>query len=173
MLLVLFFVAASSLPISAKVHILLDEEACAKSATHIVVATEGNDIDGQLQVIESWKGDLRPDDTLTIPEFASFKSLESQTVKCNSDFQLCVNGAPEERVTCSRMILFLRKDLRQGKWNGIGELIVVQTTIWIEGKRSFALQDASKDERGTLARFGLTEQQIKARVIAVLQTKDG
>jgi hypothetical protein len=33
---------------------------CSWHATHVVVATEGEKIDGVLKVLESWKGDLAP-----------------------------------------------------------------------------------------------------------------
>lgn len=43
-------------------------------ATDIVVVTEGKEIDGVVQVIETWKGELKPGSTLTIPELAEFKA---------------------------------------------------------------------------------------------------
>ena len=39
-------------------------------ATDIVVVTEGEKIDGVVQVIETLKGDLKPGATLTLPELA-------------------------------------------------------------------------------------------------------
>src|SRR5215470_6273267 len=54
---------------------------CSWHATHIVVATEGDEIDVRLTVLESWEGDLSPGETIYITELASFKSEESRTVK--------------------------------------------------------------------------------------------
>jgi hypothetical protein len=57
----------------------LDE--CAWHATHIVVVTEGKKIDGIVDVIESWKGDLmkgRPLRSLSLPH-SPWKSRASFT----------------------------------------------------------------------------------------------
>jgi hypothetical protein len=42
-------------------------------ATHIVIATEDEEIEGKLTVLESSRGDLRPGGIIFIPELASFK----------------------------------------------------------------------------------------------------
>ena len=70
-------------------------------ATHIVVATEGDVIDGSLEIIESWKGDLQKHERIIIPELALFSSLESRRIDSFSKKQGFVGG--------SRMILFLVK----------------------------------------------------------------
>ena len=41
---------------------------CTWQATHIVIATEGDEIDGTLTVVDSWKGDLRPGEAVSIPD---------------------------------------------------------------------------------------------------------
>jgi hypothetical protein len=51
-----------------------------KKATHILVATEGLNIDGVLEVLEPWKGDLRKGDRITVPELALFHSAEARTI---------------------------------------------------------------------------------------------
>ena len=74
-------------------------------ATHVVLVTEGNDVDGILQVIESWKGDLHTGDTLEIPELAQFASTESRTIK------RWAGDSAHGVVTGDRMVLFLIKSL--------------------------------------------------------------
>ncbi|MCC6798031.1 MAG: hypothetical protein IT366_23155 [Candidatus Hydrogenedentes bacterium] len=76
-----------------------------EKATHIVLASEGEKIDGKLSVVESWKGDLRPGDAIDVPELAQFAPKETRTLK---EF-----GTEREYgvVTGDRMILFLVKSL--------------------------------------------------------------
>lgn len=82
-------------------------------ATHIVVATEGKTIDGILQILESWKGDLSNGETIIIPELAQFASEESRMIHQ-------WDRKKTRLVTGTRMILFLVKslELTTGKEDG-------------------------------------------------------
>lgn len=85
-------------------------ESSAWRATHIVVATEGEKIDGVFTVIESWKGDLKPGETLTIPELAEFASEKTRLI----DTEWIWRGREDKiitptYVTGARMILFLKQ----------------------------------------------------------------
>lgn len=80
-----------------------------EKATHILLASEGENIDGRLLVLESWKGNLHPGDAIDVPELAQFAPRESRTLK---EF-----GTDREygTVTGDRMILFLVKSLDWAK----------------------------------------------------------
>ena len=52
---------------------------CAWHATHIVVVTKGKKIDENVEVVESWKGDLKKGDPIAVPELAVF-ALEKERV---------------------------------------------------------------------------------------------
>src|SRR5581483_6518917 len=60
-------------------------DACAWFATHVVLVTEGKKIDGVVEVLECWKGDLKKGDILTLPELADFASEESRTIRRRFD----------------------------------------------------------------------------------------
>lgn len=47
-------------------------------ATDVVLVTEGKEIDGVVEVIETLKGDLKPGVTLTLPDLAEFKTKEAR-----------------------------------------------------------------------------------------------
>ena len=49
-------------------------------ATDIVVVTEEKQIDGVVKVLESWKGDLKPGQVLTIPELAEFNAKSARMI---------------------------------------------------------------------------------------------
>ncbi|MBI5096010.1 MAG: hypothetical protein HZB26_26685 [Candidatus Hydrogenedentes bacterium] len=80
-------------------------EASVHKATHVVLASEGEKLDGILNVIECWKGDLRPGDVIEIPELAEFSSKELRTISREAEVP------QREAVTGNRMILFLVKSL--------------------------------------------------------------
>ncbi|MCD6051618.1 MAG: hypothetical protein K0Q55_3027, partial [Verrucomicrobia bacterium] len=56
-------------------------ESSAWRATDIVVVTEGDLIDGNLDVLETWKGTLSPGAVLSLKELGKFATEESRTVK--------------------------------------------------------------------------------------------
>jgi hypothetical protein len=176
LLLTLVLLLAFSLSSAAKVHSRVSVAASAKLATHIVIATEGNIIDGWLIVLESLKGDLTPGEAIFVPELEDFSSEESRLIHCLFPIQLCSDNKPNEYVTGSRMVLFLRKNSgsqydngaagagNSALWKGIGELSVFQSTIWVEGRKSYAFFDASQNERGELADFERSEEEIRTTI---------
>jgi hypothetical protein len=80
-------------------------EACSWRATDIVVVTEGKEIDGVFTVLESLKGDLKPGQTIRIPEMAEFKSAEARVI-ADSWFPP-KEASPRKYITGQTMILFL------------------------------------------------------------------
>lgn len=110
-------------------------------STHIVVVTEGDKVDGEVEVLESWVGDLKKSDKLSLPDLAAFAPEEERVVS---------KGAKQEKdppasVTCSRMVLFLRKreEAEKGKptrtsWTPTvpyGLKGMKASATWIEGAR--------------------------------------
>jgi hypothetical protein len=97
-----------------------DLDDCGWHATHIVVVTEGEKIDGKVTVLESWRGNLRKGDRLDLPDLAEFANLDSRTI---SGPPFGGKPKPDEpkHVTGSRMILFLtwkpaETDPSKGSW---------------------------------------------------------
>jgi len=83
----------------------------ALKATHIAVVTDGRRIDGELEVLECWKGDLAKGDSVVMPELAQFANRESREV------QLQDRRNPI-RVTGDRMIVFLVKSIEPTEERG-------------------------------------------------------
>lgn len=133
---------------------------CTWHATHIVIASEGDEIDGSLTVLESWKGDLQPGEVISIPQLASFKSQPSREVKSSplgpAIEQSLKYVAPKKYVTGARMILFLKKKEQspEASTNSAGSLQapgnaldlwepasrdgINVSVLWIEEGRAFA-----------------------------------
>lgn len=81
------------------------------NATDIIVATEGGAIDGKLQVLEVWKGNLRMGNNIVVPELAAFAPKTKRTVTW-----IRVKNPPLIYVTGSRLILFLKRSTTPQKW---------------------------------------------------------
>jgi hypothetical protein len=150
-------------PSFAKSHLTIDVKAIANLASDVVVVTEGDTIDGQLTILETWKGKLKVGDKLSIPEFQDFK--EKTTCEVKWEINIAIRGKDDPLyVTCSRMILFLQKKshsgLPQKQWVGVVSGDVIASTIWIEGKQAFAFYDRYKEGKGFLSYYS-SEEKIK------------
>jgi len=140
---------------NAKIHTLIGIDDCAWVATHIVIVTEGEQIDGVVSVLESWQGDLRPGDVLVIPELERFKSEESRRVKV-MDIANYLEEPQEgslKFVSGSRIVLFLRGKAGSEKWFAIGG-------VWIEEGKAYGLWDGDQRWSGVFASIG-TEASLR------------
>jgi len=101
-----FLLVAIASPTSAYLRPTFSLDYSMWKATHIVLATEGDLIDGRLRVVESWRGNLEPDTEIILPELARFWDAESRRVIWWQRRDL-----PEPYyarvVSGSRMVLFL------------------------------------------------------------------
>ncbi|MBC8350476.1 MAG: M48 family metalloprotease [Planctomycetes bacterium] len=115
-------------------------------ATHIVLADGGNEHDGEFRVIESWKGDLKADQQLSIPELALFK--DPATRKISEWYIARADGDKREVVTGRRMILFLIKSdwVDGGDWlsammhSGGHRYAMDYSVVWVEDANAFAVK---------------------------------
>src|SRR6267142_2365604 len=155
-------------------------ETCSWNATDIVVATEGKKIDGVFRVLESWKGDLNPGDTIKIPELASFQSEASRVVQSP-----WYGKETKDRVivTGERMVLFLKRDVHNAvtetgnvapapapsiKWKSASfydEMNV--SVVWIEEGHTFAFLQLVNPGPSLLVRFGFSEDELKSHTQAI------
>lgn len=94
-----------AVPASAAIRPSFHLDDSAWKATHIVLATEGPAVDGKLEVIESWKGDLAPGAPVTVPALATFADAGRRQVHWFG-----MQDLPEpyvRSVTGAKMVLFL------------------------------------------------------------------
>ncbi len=154
----------------------LDSSVC--KATHIVLATEGDIIDGRLRVIESWKGDLEQDTEVVLPELADFADAESRRVRYWG--QRPDLPAPYVRaVTGSKIVLFLIKSepteraspsapesfvwLPASHYGSQGGFKVA--VAWIEKGEAYAFQQFINPGPSLITHLG-TAIEMKAKVAA-------
>lgn len=174
-LVILFLLCGSHSLTSAGIRPSFDLEGNAWNATHIVVATEGKTIDGIFRVLESWKGDLNPGDTIKIPELASFKAVSSRTVpdpwRTSTNQGLVVTG--------DRMVLFLAKgssdSVSEGSHNGFSSPAKMQwkspsffkdmsvSVVWIEQGKVYGFVQVMNPGPSLLVSLGQSEDELKNR----------
>jgi hypothetical protein len=152
-------------------------EFCSWEATHIVVVTEGDKIDGKVEVVESWKGDLKKGDKLTVPDLAAFAPEKERGVSKGLFARDDTKDLPAA-VSGSRMILFLRKQVEAekdkptktnwlpaaDKWGGMKV-----STAWIEGDKVFAFGQEMNPGPQELLSWGMDEKKLKKTVDAVVK----
>ncbi len=138
-------------PISLHAALRLDFEIDRFSwhATHIVLAqTTAND--GVLSVVESWKGDLKPGDSIAVPELKPNENAVpiSSYPKPVGSYLRDESGISERiprQPIGSRVILFLKKQDGNGvetpvKWGpAIGNEMKI-SVLWIDGGKAFCFQ---------------------------------
>ncbi len=157
----LVLISLCSLIANAKIHTVVNIDDCTWLATHIIVVSEGDEIDGQVTVLESWEGHLKIDDSLRIPELAKFKSETSRHIECmNMVLHLgkCPDSTPK-LVSGSKIILFLRNEPDSQNWSAIG-------AVWIEQEEAYGLWDGNQAWEGRFASVG-SEKSIKDTVTKV------
>ncbi len=155
---------------------------CSWEATDIVVATEGDVIDGNFTILESLKGSLLPDETVSVPDLAQFKPESSRLVKIG--FGENSKESPEY-VSGQRMILFLKRKTQLSNvsakesnaklptvWEAASyEKEINVSVVWLEGEKSFAFIQVVNPGDSILVEYGKSEQQIKERISEVIQTQ--
>jgi hypothetical protein len=169
-------------------------DASAWQATHIVIVTEGQEIDGQVTVLESIKGDLKIGEVITIPEFAVFKTKANRKVgidvevlkvslsklEPNSNLPTSNKGEDSEYlqneklnnsyITCKQMMLFLIKSENDSKviWKPVNKTDgYFLSTIWLEPESAFIFYQRISDEPTALHPNHMNEYQLKDYVFNV------
>ena len=123
-------------------------------ATHIVVATEGETIDGKFKVLESLEGDLKVGAALTVPELAVFKDPKRRVI--HEGFR------PSQQVTSRRVLLFLKRTADGWKpattW---GDMDV--SAAWVENGEAYALVQIINPGPQQMTHVG-TEKTMRQRI---------
>ena len=151
-------------------------------ATHIVLVTEGDVVDGNLEVIESWRGDLKPKAMINIPDLAQMADEKLNEVQW---FREDLVHAPYVRkVTGQRIVLFLiDKDKAQnvhdsvkpaGDWlpasyYGLGGFKT--SALWLENGEAYGFLQIFNPGPSEL-RHTYTEVEVKARIFGNNVIKD-
>jgi hypothetical protein len=157
---------------------------CSWHATHIVIATEGQVIDGKLTVLESWRGDLRPGGIIFVPELASFKSKFSREIK--TEMFGMKSDEPKRYVTGSRMILFLKKkdqvqqissnspnnSQTSDQWDPAASGGMNVSVLWIERDQSFAFIQVMNPGDSILTGYEDSEKEIRDRAFEVMHLQE-
>lgn len=147
------------------------------NATHIVVVTEGFLLDGKVEVLDCWKGDLKKGEWLTIPELATFAPREARAIEnhVNSPGQL---DPHPDHVTGKRIILFLIQEARNDSGNNRPQPIWKMTppithsgawpisAAWIEQGKAYYVPDKG------MVYAGMTVYEMKKTIDGILLMKN-
>ena len=179
----------ASISASAGIRPSFSLEGSSWRATDIVVVTEDQQIDGVFKILETWKGDLKPGETITISEMDEFKKKEARLIDSSPWIQR--EKSSPQYVTCERMVLFLRDakkipedededDNREGggekttsPWraaNPFGDE-VKYSTVWIEKGKVYWFVQVINPGPSVLISGGVTDEEMKSKVLHVLNTQ--
>ena len=161
-----------------------DLETCSWNASDIVVATEGKKIDGVFRVLEIWKGNLNPGDTIKIPELASFVPESARVV---SDPRYQKEKSPRLVVTGDRMVLFLRRNdgepAQETSDRTVRSAASIQwqsaafydefnvSVVWIDQGKSFAFVQVLNPGPSLLIDLGFSEDEVKNCALEITEIR--
>jgi len=167
-------------------------EVCSWRATDIVVVTEGQQIDGVFTVLETLKGDLKPGQTVRIPEMAEFKSAEARVV--GEPWYAPAQSGAKKYLIGDKLILFLRDSKKPQPWlaedldepesrpkttasrwqaaNLMGEEIKY-SAVWIEKNQLYCFIQLMNPGPSLLSKMGATEEKLKQGVAEVISVQNG
>jgi len=178
-----------AIPVNGGIRPSFDLDQCSWNATHIVLV-KTTVKDGVFSVVESWKGDLKPGDSLEVAELmpdenavaiASYSGSRGSELVDQSRIREQIPRQPAG----SQMILFLKKQEASGagastKWgpaSGWGGMKV--SVLWIDAAKTFCFQQWMNPGPSVLSecqRWPLSSSDpdvFTARIRQVLQTKAG
>jgi hypothetical protein len=147
-------------------------EACTWEATHIVVVSQTYKTDIDVEVLESWKGDLKKGDFITIPELMEFIPEQARVVhRC---FWEDEDASLPTHVNGQRMVFFLIKENREGQaftWKSAGKAwrSMDVSMSWIEQGRAFAFMQIMNPGPTQLVSLGKTEAELKDKVAKLVK----
>lgn len=148
------FLTLGAIPVDAGIRPSFSVDHCSWNAMHIVLVPT-TPKDGVFSVVESWKGNLKPGDSLEVPELKPNKdsvpisSFPKPQGLGSEDTQGISEQIPRQPVG-SRMILFLKKkeegnvaspsagNTMGTQWesaSGVGGMKV--SAVWIDGAKSY------------------------------------
>jgi hypothetical protein len=158
--------AIGAIPVDAAIRPTFSLDGCSWNATHIVLVQTTRK-DGAFSVVESWKGDLKPGDSLDVPELkpnkdaVAISSYPKPPGFDSQDREGISEQIPRQPVG-SRMILFLRKKEQSGaaspsegnasgtQWEPAGSGMKV-SALWIDGGKGFCFQQWNNPGPSALA----------------------
>lgn len=169
LILIILFVFSSNVFAGIRPSFSLDYSSW--HATDIVIATEGEVVDGKFTVLETIKGGKLPFEQISIPELAEFKSHQSRQVKQWYSGKIL---EPPKFVTNSKMILFLKKDSTANEiWKTADAYDNFPTSVlWIEAEKSFAFIQTINPGDSILVEFGRKETEIRKRIFEIMKIED-
>jgi hypothetical protein len=146
-------------PVQAKLLPSFELDWCAWHATHIVV------VDAKGTVLESWQGDLKAGQKLSLDQLGV---PPSEPIV----YPFRPRQATEpERVTGARIVLFLIRD--GDKWKPAASYGGMKlSTVWIERDQAHAFMQAKSRDSCELIPMACTEAQLKQK-IADIETLHG
>jgi hypothetical protein len=145
------------IPVEAGIRPSFSLEDCSWNATHIVLVQTTAD-DAVFSVLESWKGDLRPGSSVTVPELkpgrgaVSISTLQHPEKFASQGMPVAMEQIPKQPVG-SRMILFLKsanvtvanpRSAENGiatRWEPVPAFGGMKVSaLWINGRTSFCFR---------------------------------
>ena len=157
-------ILAVAIPLDAGIRPSFDLDSCSWNATHIVlVQTTANE--GVFSVVESWKGHLKPGESLELPELKPNQNavpISSYPKPAGFDLQdkMGISEQIPRQPLGSQMILFLKEQDVSGagtpaKWGPASSWGGMKVSVlWLDGGKAFCFQQGENPGPSALSQCG-------------------
>ena len=136
-------------------------------ASHVLVATEGEEIDGNVKVLEAWKGNVAAGTTLSIPELAAFAPEKERTIAT------LFPDRPGGVVSGHRMVLFLVRtsaeadgDATEVRWKPAATIGGVRVSVaWLEDGQAYAIRQMLNPGPAEMVPLHMSEAMFRVETL--------
>jgi hypothetical protein len=130
-------------------------------ATHVVVVSEGEKLDGEVTVLESWVGDIKRGSLLSLPGLKAFATKEARTE--DQRYYPPKDRSVPTVVSGQRMVVFLVKT--GDAWKPASRAGGTRVSVaWIEKGEAYAYFQNANPGPVILVRVHWKEQDMRERV---------
>ena len=131
----LILLAIGAIPVDASIRASFSLDRSTWNATHIVLV-QTTAKDGLFSVVKSWKGDLKPGDSLEVPELRP-----DENAVPISNYKIGISEEIPRQPVGSRMILFLKRQGEGMQWEPASAWGGTKVSaLWIDGAKAFCFQ---------------------------------
>ncbi len=149
-------------------------EHCTWHATDIVLASEGETIDGRLSVLKVLAGRLNTGDSITVPELGEFSPEESRTVR---PFLHTPNDKePPLVLSGEKLVVFLKrggdKSAKIPAWSPASRFGGMKvSTVWIADGHVYGFKQVKNPGPSILTDLNYSEDKLEQRVLSINKTR--
>lgn len=171
---VIFLMVLTSAEAHAGIRPSFSLEHCAWHATDIVVASEGEAIDGKLSVLKVLDGALKIGESVSVPELGQFRAKENRTVR--SFWRTSEDKEPPLVLTGDKMVVFLKRNgsraAKGSTWSPVSPFGGMKVSVvWINEGRVYGFTQVMNPGPSILTDQRLSADKLEQSILSIVKIR--